>query len=345
MPQGFAAATSLLLIRGWEVRSSGSIGEMWGKGVASTPVPFDLEPSTLGWQQFVSDVARVEHESARQLEADLKELLAKSRVRRRKQSRTELDLRLGGIGVRGHETSARHFGKFVTALTASVGNLVMDQFGLPSYQSKLQILGAKAGSVRIQLREPPMDRQDEALFQDAPDTAESLALTRLVQILNTAEDAAQAPIDDRLDAVLDLGRKARNSLGEVATQIYQAGWRVDGQLLGFDDVRTVAITPAGAWRLRDAVGRTSAKVTTREIVGTLDAWRWSKASMELLREGERTMRIVVPIDLQERVAELNRTKGQIVSARIQVFERETPSSEVASVAYALLAIEPFDRLV
>ena len=188
-------------------------------------------------------------------------------------------------------------------------------------------------------------RSDERLFEQAGDTPESLALLRLAQILNVAQDAAEMPVDHQLDAALDVNVKARRTLQDLATRIYQSGWRVDGLLLGFEEILPVSIGTSGAWRLKAATSQSSVKTRVIEAIGVLDSWSWSKATMTLLQEGARPLRIAVPPELQARVAELNSTKGQQLVASLQVFERQAPNSAVITKAFSLLGVEPIERLV
>jgi len=319
---------------------------MWAKSSALTPVAFTLEPETFAWRQFLDNVAAVEKESAGRISQEVSAFLEPVKVRRRKQSRTELDLHLKGSAVPNHEASAHDFGRFVSNVSSSVAALVMDRFALERYEPRLMVVGAKAGSVRVQFREPAFDpRSDEKLFEQAGDTPESTALLRLAQILNVAQDAAETPIDEQLDAALDVSVKARRTIQELATRIYQSGWRVDGLLLGFEEILPVSIGTSGAWRLKAATSQSSVKTRVVEEIGVLDSWSWSKASMTLLQEGGRPRRVVVPPELQARVAELNSTRGQQLVSRLQVFERQAPNSAIITRSYSLLAVEPVDRLV
>lgn len=346
MPNGFSAVTSMLLARGWRQSSEGPQGQMWAKGGALTPVAFNLEPQTFAWRQFLDNVASVERESPEEISRQASEYLEQVRVRRRKQSRTELDLHLKGASVSNHEASAHDFGRFVSNVSSAVAALVVDRFALQSYEPRLKVVGAKAGSVRVQFREPVFDpRSDERLFEQAGDTPESLALLRLAQILNVAQDAAEMPVDHQLDAALDVNVKARRSLQDLATRIYQSGWRVDGLLLGFEEILPVSIGTSGAWRLKAATSQSSVKTRVIEAFGVLDSWSWSKATMTLLQESARPLRIAVPPELQARVAELNSTKGQQLVASLQVFERQAPNSAVITKAFSLLGVEPVERLV
>lgn len=346
MANGFSAATSLLLSHGWRPSSEGPQGQMWAKGSALTPVAFGLEPETYAWRQFVDNVAAVEKVPSGSIAQQAASFLEEVRIRRRKQSRTELDLHLKGAAVANHEVPAHDFGRFVSTVSACVAALVIDRFALQAYESRLRVVGAKAGSVRVQFREPEFDRHtDERLFEQAGDTPESLALLRLAQILNVAQDAAEMPVDQQLDAALDVNVKAQRALQDLGSRIYQSGWRVDGLLLGFEEVLPVSIGTSGAWRLKVATSRSSVKTRTIEAVGILDSWSWSKATMTLLQEGGRPLRVVVPPELQARVAELNATKDQKLTTSLQVFERQAPNSAVITKAYSLIWVEPLDRLV
>ena len=172
-----------------------------------------------------------------------------------------------------------------------------------SYVPRLKVLGARAGSVRVQFREPVFDdKTDAALFEATGNTVEGLAMLRLAQIVNAAEEAAQEPRDAQLDAMLNLSVKARRKVNALSAQIYRAGWTINGVLLGFEEALPVSIGLAGAWRLRSATQES--QVTTRKIsaVGELDGWTWSKATMTLLTDDSKSLRVVVPPELQGRVA-------------------------------------------
>lgn len=347
MANGFSAATSLLLSRDWTARSSGPIGEMWGKGVARTPVPFDLEPGTAPWRQFLANIAAVEGVPVESLDDTVVSLMQVTRIRRRKQERAEMDLHLRGGSVRGHETSARDFGRFVSSVSACVSELVVAQFKPRVYEPRLQIAGVKAGSVRAQFREPVFDgKTDWALFREIGDTPESAAMLSLAQILNTSEEAAQSPADDdRLDALLGSSVRVLKALGELSNQVYRAGWSVDGRLHGYAEPIEVSISPAGAWRLKSATTRTDIRTRKARMLGVLDSWSWSQARMTLQRDGERPLRIAVPLELSSRVAELIRVKEQPVDIQVQVFEREAVNMTLTGRSYSLLAIDPVPALL
>jgi len=320
---------------------------MWRKRDAQTPVAFALQPGTLGWSQFLGNVAAVDRVRPDTLANQAEDYLKKVTIRQRKQSRTELDLHLSGASVKGHETSASDFGRFVANVSACVASLVMHQFGLESYESRLKVVGAQAGSVRVQFREPEYDdERDETLFQQAGDTPESVALLRLAQIVNAAQDAAELPVDAQLDAVLDVPVKTNKALHELSARVFRAGWRVDGLLLGLQDIVQVSIGTSGAWRLMTATAQTAVKTRQIEAVGELDGWSWSKATMTLLvADSSRPYRVAVPPELQTRVAELNATQGQKISVKLQVFERQMTNSQTLNKAYSLLTVEPVERLV
>ncbi len=346
MSATYAAATSYLLSHGWVEHAITPAASSWTKRGAMTIVPYELEPGTLGWKQFLLGIASAEAKNPADVERAI--LTQTSTVVPRPTSdRTELDLHLSGPGVREHETDAWRFGQFVSAVADAVNELVKDSVHLGRHLRELQILGgATEGSVRVQLREPEqtIDLQDP-LFITFGEAPEARALRTLCQIFNSANEAAQKPVDSILEAHVRLDLGARRALSRLARIMSQASWNANGHLLSRSDQPIVVeLSLAGAHRLRLATQDTEERVEVRTYHGILDGWAWSDGEMRLLADSGVMIRAAVPADQQLRVAGLIAEPDQRVTASFQVLERLGPKGSRSTIQHALVSITVESKL-
>lgn len=319
------------------------------RGMALTVVPFDLEVNTLGWNQFLLGVASAERSTPKLIEAAILGLeWSDPPIEPRLSNRTELDLHLTGIGVREHETDAWRYGQFVTASANAVNELIKDSVNIVRHTKRLQIVGgATEGSVRLQLREPPIDiSEQEPMIESIGESPESRALRTLAQIFNSANQAAQRPIDSILDAHVRLDPGARKALLRLARIMSQAAWDAHGFLLVPDEEAVrVELSLAGAHRLRLATEDSDERVVTRTYHGKIDGWAWSDGEMRLLTDDGPSIRAAVPADQQLKVARLIADPDTRVTATFQILERIGPKGSRSTVQHALISITVDDRIV
>lgn len=349
MSKVYSLATSFLLSRGWEEKIVTDGAASWTKRGAFSVVPLDLEVGTLGWQQFLRGVAAVERSAPSAVAEDVLRLARDPEPPEFvNDGRTQLDLHLDGPGVRNHETDAWRFGQFVTAAADAVNELIKDSVHIERHSKRLQIVGgATEGSVRLLLREPVLDLEEQAaLVEPIGESPEARALRTMTQIFNSANQAAQSPVDSILDAHVRLDPGARRALLRLAKIMGSAAWDARGYLLtpGQDPI-PVELSLAGAHRLRIATQDSEEKIIEQTYHGKLDAWAWSDGEMKLLKDDGHAIRAAVPAALQLNVARLIADPDQRVTATFQVLERRGPKGTVFAAQHALISIDVDPRLV
>lgn len=346
MSNPYSAATSYLLSRGWAEYAITDRASSWTKRDALAVATFTMAPGSLSWRQFLLGVAHIEKTTPTELERAILEPASLVALPLPSSDRVELDLHLTGPGVRGHETEARRFGLFVSATADAVNELIKDSAHLERHPSRLQVVGGPVeGSVRVQFREPePL--ADEPLFDMPGATPEGKAMHRLAQIFNSADQAADRPIDSILDAQVSLDPGARRALARVARLMGHGGWNAHGFLTRPEgEPLAVGLSMAGAHRLQLATEEAEEKVQTRTYHGLMDSWTWSLGEMRLTTDEGRSVRAAVPALLQLRVAALNSEPDQRVTATFQVIERIGPKGNREAAQHALVSITAELRLV
>lgn len=349
MTQVYSLATSFLLSRGWEEKVVAEGAASWTRRGAFTVVPMDLEVGTLGWQQFLLGIAAAEKSTPSAIADAVMGLSREPKAPGADVAgRTQLDLHLDGPGVRDHETDAWRFGQFVTAAADAVNELIKDSVHIERHSKRLQIVGgATEGSVRLLLREPVLDVDNQAaLIAPIGESPEARALRTMAQIFNSANQAAQSPVDSILDAHVRLDPGARKALLRLAKIMGSAAWDAQGHLLmpGQDPV-PVELSLAGAHRLRIATQDSEEKIVEQTYHGKLDAWAWSDGEMKLLKDDGHTIRAAVPAALQLSVARLIGDPDQRVTATFQVLERRGPKGTVFAAQHALISIDVDPRVI
>lgn len=255
--------------------------------------------------------------------------------------RTELDLHLEGAGVKGHETNALRFGRFVTRFARTVKDFAKDLGGLAKLPTDLQILAPAPGSVRVVLRSPAPHRDSANLPHTAVTSLESLAMRQVVSLVLKAETDDDGIGSALTAAVYDLKGPTRHSLDLLARSVIDGNWDVVGELREPSrGVTPVRLSQRGAVRLADAARQTEL-VEDRDvaIVGTVDSWAWSTATMGFEPEGAPAFFASVPEHLDRKVASLledrPRTRGTFLV--LTSYPQGDESSPRRS--YSLVAIE------
>jgi hypothetical protein len=348
MTETHAAATSYLLTQRWQETTITEQASVWTKRNGLVVVPYGLEKGTLGWSQLLAGIASVDKTTVEELTGVILPAQAEL-VPDQSGSRVELDLHLTGPGVRDHETDAYLLGRFLAAASDSVNELIKDQLHFKKHRRGLQVVGGVgAGSVRVQLREPELKKpgQDGLPMEAQVESPEAQALRNLVQILTVADKAAQKPVESLLDAHLQLDLGARRALGQIAGVIVRADWSASGFLLQpLKEPVVVALSLAGANRLRVATQEYKYQTKAVTAHGKVDGWVWSEAELHFLTDDGTRIKAAVPLGLQRDVAHLVAEPDVRATARFQVVERHAPKGARVPLQYGLLEITPDPKLI
>lgn len=255
--------------------------------------------------------------------------------------RTELDLHLDGAGVTNHETAASDFGRFVTRTAIAVKEFAKATTGRRQFQTRLQVVGPTAGSVRVLLRSPEARDATEGIPGTQVETVESVALRKLVALMlqaETAEDDEGTPLEASMHGLRGETRRAVRLVGQA---VVDGQWRLSGQLRTRGQQATpVRLSEAGAQRLVAAARLTEAEVGVEELPGIVDGWIWSEATMIFQPATGRRFRAAVGEELQSAVSMLGGDPRPEVTARFTVVTTFPPGEErSARRSYSLDAIE------
>lgn len=344
--------TSYLLETGWHRESEGTLGSMWRKGQAETVLPRSLNVGSSLWLTVVTALAQANEEPADEL---ARRLIARHEQVSTARSgttviaprtglgrRVELELHLTGPAVTAHETSAYDFGRLVMRAADSVKELVKSNRGTRHESRNLRVVGGPTeGSVQFLLREPDYADPD-ALLPGAPETAEGQALAYLSTVLAAAE-AASADVEaggtllEPHLAPLTVG--ARAGLARLAEVVLDAGWTVEGAVRRGDEEARVYLSLSGAWALQRVARENLERRRPRTVTATFDSWSWSRSELEIITDELGSIRVAVPMSLQEEAAELVAHQSAGVEVRLEVFERVTPDSgQTIRTSYLLIDV-------
>jgi len=338
-----------LIRTGWEEQASGPVGEIWTRGDEEAVIPYKLEVGTSRWNRVALALAQADNQPVDEiLDGWLSEMRryvesVEQQVRQRLDAgRVELELHLDGPTVKGHETSAYSFGRFVMRTSESVKELVKSSLGLSHYSRDLLVSGGPGpGSVKVTFTEP--DRSDPtAMLPEAPETAEGQALLYMAGVFAAAESMVdQVEVDALRSRLAPLRVGARLSVARLADVVTEGGWNLTGVIRRGSEEETVMMGLAGARIL----GQTSREQQPEERVlpfaGTLDGWRWSRSELTLITDDRRTLYVSVPMELQARVADLNSTAESRVLTQLLVYTNVARgTSDAVSRTYALRSIQP-----
>ena len=76
------------------------------------------------------------------------------------------------------------------------------------------------------------------------------------------------------------------------------------------------------------------------VSGTLDGWVWSASELTLITDDRGTIRVSVPMPLQQRVAELHVERDTRVRTRLNIYSRLAAGTrDTMRTTYSLAAIE------
>lgn len=257
--------------------------------------------------------------------------------------RAELDLHLGGVGVRGHETSAEAFGRFVTRTALAVKELVKSRTQRQSYASRLQVVGPAAGSVRVVFRSPGDGVEGQAgarIGGTEAETVEAEALDSIVALMTRAENRSGEP--DLLDPSLyRMQGGARNAVRLLAESILEGSWTVRGELRRADGRRTtVVVSEYGARRLALAAGVTADVVDKDQVsIGSVDGWVWSEQLMTFSPEAGRQFRATVEPNLHRLVAHYVETRERVRATFTRITTYPPGDEQSARHSYELTDIQ------
>jgi len=340
--------TSYLLESGWHQKSEGPVGSLWQKGRAETVLPRTLDVGSGLWFSIVAALANASGEPvdevATRLEERHREAL-EGRARRvvapSTSERVELELHLTGPSVQVHETSAYEFGRLVMRAAESVKELIKSSRGTRHESRNLRVVGGPAeGSVQLLLREPD-NSEAESLFPDSMETAEGQALGYLSTVLSAAESASEGlDAAGSLEAHLaPLSVGARAGLARLAEVIMDGGWTVDGAIRRRGEEAPVHLSLSGAFALQRTARDNLERSRQLSEIATFDTWSWSRSELELITERAGTIRVAVPMSLQDEAAHLVAEQQTRVPVRLEVYERVTPDSgQTMRTSYLLIDI-------
>lgn len=346
-----AVVESYLRLSGWTREAEGSSGELWTRGADEAVVPRRLEAESAPWNRLALALAVADRQSVDDVLETLRSLMGlemRTGLGRRDPrpralpGRVEMEIHLDGLSVREHQTGAYHFGRFVMRAADSIKELVKSARGLRHHPRDLLVVGGPApGSVAVTFAEP--DRSDRtALFADAPETAEGQALVFMAGVFSAAEDSVEMADADGLRSHLaPLGAPARRSVARVAESLMDGGWILTGSIRRGREEVPVQLGPYGARILRDTSREVFEEERVEAVAGTLDGWTWSTSELTLISDDRGTIRVSVPMPLQERVAELNAARDTRVSTRLSIYRRvASGTNDSMRTTYSLSAIEP-----
>lgn len=353
MTRAREAVVNFLAAQGWEQKGRGPAGELWGLGDALTAVPNHLEVGSSAFNALVVALSNVERMPTQDVYADLERYLRVAeaplparRPRAGGYGRVELDLHLEGHTVQQHETRAYDFGRFVMRSAEAVKELVKSARGIRYHARNLLVAGgALEGSVRVILREP--DRAaEESLLPEPPETTEGQALV----LISAMFAAAEAAMDDwEAEALrshlapLHIG--ARQGLARLAEAQLDAGWVMHGWVRRGTEESPFVMGPAAAGTLSHVAREVLEQESTEPVLGTLDGWVWSSAECILITDDRGTIRVSVPMPLQQQVAELNAERGTLVRTILNVYRRVARGTgDSVRTQYSLGSIEPAESV-
>lgn len=134
---------------------------------------------------------------------------------------------------------------------------------------------------------------------------------------------------------------ARLSLARLAQSLMDGGWILTGTIRRGDEEAPVRLGLQGADVLSQASRESLTQETVEPVSGVLDGWVWSASELTLISDDRGTVRVSVPMPLQERVAELNVERETRVTTRLNVVQRlASGSRDNITTSYSLAHIEP-----
>ncbi|BBY43237.1 hypothetical protein [Mycolicibacterium celeriflavum] len=203
----------------------------------------------------------------------------------------EVDLHLEGPGVENHATNAKYFAQFVSGISDAVKETAKARAGKGRYSEHLLIEGVGPGSVRVVLRAPTptVPEGDRPIDEISASSVDSDALRSIVAILTHASsDDDESPLVAEL---LDLPPQARRGLKRATKTTNEAGWNIRGSIrqrnVGAEDV---ALTPQGAFRLRQGLDAQVESRTEETMAGNIDGFRRSLSTLYF--QPENSARII-----------------------------------------------------
>jgi hypothetical protein len=219
--------------------------------------------------------------------------------------RTDVDFRVSGDGVLGNAVNARDLGQLVTRTATAVKELVKNATHLRRFSSNLELLAIRPGSVRFVLQEPPNPRLAQPSDMGNIETVEGQALRQLASLLQQAEQDAssRAPDDSVLTASLvHVGVPARRAVGSLARTVQNSGWTIKASVgRGFTKRGDFVLTPRGARQLVEATSTSRTESKTVVILGYVDGFSYSAATMDFKPSHGRLFSAAVPEPLHDEV--------------------------------------------
>lgn len=338
-----------LLSSGWAREAEGPSGELWTRGEAEALVPKKLEAESSPWNRLAVALAGEHREPVEDVLSRWRNLLAhavevKTAVGPRQRAlpgRVELEAHLDGVTVNHHQTSAYNFGRFVMHTADSVKELVKSSRGVRHHPRELLVAGGPVeGSVQVTFREP--DRSDHtALIPEAPETAEGQALVFMAGVFAAAEAATEETDADGLRSHLaPLDARARQSVARVAETLLDGGWVLSGVIRRGREEAPVRLGLQAAQVLSATSREGFEEERIEPVSGTLDGWVWSASELTLITDDRGTIRVSVPMPLQQRVAELHVERDTRVRTRLNIYSRLAAGTrDTMRTTYSLSAIE------